>query len=86
MISPQMNLCIAVDGTGFKVFGEDEWKVRQHGVGKRRTWRKGHFAVVANGKYKGRIIAQQGTGSDVHDCEVMEELLHREFTRSHTPS
>lgn len=70
-------LVIAVDGTGFKVFGEGEWKVRQHGVGKRRTWRKGHFAVVANGKYKGRIVAGQGTGSDVHDCEVMEELLYR---------
>ena len=76
-IAPDEPLVIAVDGTGFKVFGEGEWKVRQHGAGKRRTWRKGHFAVVANGKYKGRIVAQQGTGSDVHDCEVMEELLHR---------
>jgi len=70
-------LVLAVDGTGFKVFGEGEWKVRQHGVGKRRTWRKGHFVVVANGKYKGRIVAQQGTGRDVGDCEVLEELLHR---------
>jgi Transposase DDE domain len=28
-------------------------------------------------KYKGRIVAQQGTGRDVGDCEVLEELLHR---------
>jgi hypothetical protein len=26
------------DSTGLKVFGEGEWKVRQHGYSKRRTW------------------------------------------------
>ena len=36
---------VVVDSTGLKVFGEGEWKVRQHGVGKRRDWRKVHFAV-----------------------------------------
>src|SRR5215475_12309384 len=30
---------LVVDSTGVKVYGEGEWKVRQHGVGKRRTWR-----------------------------------------------
>ena len=30
---------VLVDSTGLKVFGEGEWKVRQHGVGKRRTCR-----------------------------------------------
>ena len=29
-----------LDSTGLKVFGEGEWKVRQHGYSKRRTWRK----------------------------------------------
>lgn len=36
---------IAVDSTGLKVYGEGEWKVRQHGVSKRRTWRKLHLAI-----------------------------------------
>ena len=36
---------VLVDSTGLKVFGEGEWKVRQHGVDKRRTWRKLHLAV-----------------------------------------
>jgi hypothetical protein len=36
---------VVVDSTGLKIFGEGEWKVRQHGVGKRRTWRKIHLAV-----------------------------------------
>ena len=29
---------IVIDSTGLKVFGEGEWKVRQHGKSKRRTW------------------------------------------------
>ena len=34
------NIDIAIDSTGLKVYGEGEWKVRVHGVSKRRTWRK----------------------------------------------
>ena len=34
-----------LDSTGLKVFGEGEWKVRQHGYTKRRTWRKLHLSV-----------------------------------------
>lgn len=34
-----------LDSTGLKVFGEGEWKVRQHGYSKRRTWRKLHLSV-----------------------------------------
>jgi hypothetical protein len=37
-----------VDSAGLKVYGEGEWKVRQHGVDKRRTWRKLRLAVDAN--------------------------------------
>ena len=31
---------LVVDATGLKVSGEGEWKIRQHGWSKRRTWRK----------------------------------------------
>src|SRR4029079_10408557 len=31
---------LLVDSTGLEVFGEGEWKVRTHGKGKRRQWRK----------------------------------------------
>jgi hypothetical protein len=40
-------LHVVVDSTGLKVYGEGEWKVRQHGIGKRRTWRKVHLALNA---------------------------------------
>jgi hypothetical protein len=36
---------VVVDSTGVKVYGEGEWKVRQHGKAKRRTWRKLHVCV-----------------------------------------
>jgi hypothetical protein len=37
---------IIFDSTGLKVYGEGEWKVRQDGVSKRRTWRKLHIGLV----------------------------------------
>ena len=36
---------IVMDSTGAKVYGEGEWKVRQHGWSKHRTGRKIHLAV-----------------------------------------
>lgn len=39
---------LVIDSTGLKIYGEGEWKVRQHGVGKRRTWRKLHLSVDAD--------------------------------------
>ena len=38
-------LHLVLDSTGLKVFGEGEWKVRQHGYTKRRTWRKLQWTV-----------------------------------------
>jgi len=38
-------LHLVVDATGIKVYGEGEWKVRQHGYSRRRTWRKLHLGV-----------------------------------------
>jgi hypothetical protein len=33
------SLNIVMDSTGLKIYGEGEWKVRMHGVSKRRIWR-----------------------------------------------
>lgn len=38
-------ISIAIDSSGLKVYGEGECKVRIHGYGKRRTWRKFHIAI-----------------------------------------
>ena len=55
-----------------KVYGEGEWKVRQHGISKRRTWRKLHLAVCPNSH---ESIFELLTDHTVADCEVSPELL-----------
>lgn len=65
-------LHLVVDSTGVKVYGEGEWKVRQHGYSKRRTWRKVHLALDAN---TGQLLAALMTHQDVADGEVLPELL-----------
>ena len=63
---------MVVDSTGLKVVGEGEWKVRQHGWQKRRTWRKLHVGVD---EATGEIVAQVTTEREVTDDRVLEELL-----------
>lgn len=67
-------LHVLVDATGLKVYGEGEWKVRTHGVGKRRTWRKLHIAMNAS---TGEILATVCTTSYVSDKEVLPNLLEQ---------
>jgi len=63
---------IVLDGTGLKVFGEGEWKVRQHGPSKRRTWRKLHLAVDPETQ---EIVAEVLTTNAGHDADQAEALL-----------
>jgi Transposase DDE domain len=65
-------LHLVVDATGCKVYGEGEWKVRQHGISKRRTWRKLHLAVD---EATGEIAAAVLTTSGVGDSTVLPHLL-----------
>lgn len=65
---------LVVDSTGVKVYGEGEWKVRTHGVGKRRTWRKLHLGVVQG---TGEILAAVVSTNNVADWEVLPELLEQ---------
>lgn len=65
---------IVVDSTGLKVYGEGEWKVRKHGIGKRRTWRKLHLAVDESNN---QIMAAELTGNEKRDSEVFEKLADK---------
>lgn len=65
-------LHIVVDGTGLKVYGEGEWKVRLHGKGKRRTWRKLHLVVD---QATGEIHASTLTTNSVDEASQVEPLL-----------
>jgi hypothetical protein len=39
---------LVIDSMGPKIYDEDEWKARQHGDSKHRTWRKLHIEVNAD--------------------------------------
>src|SRR3954447_14743088 len=65
-------LHVVIDSTGLKIYGEGEWKTRQHGVSKRRTWRKMHLGVD---EATGEVLAVVTTERDVGDCEVLPQIL-----------
>lgn len=63
---------LVVDSTGVKVYGEGEWKVRQHGYSKRRMWRKVQITLDANAsQVRAALMTHQG----VADGDVLAELL-----------
>lgn len=63
---------VVVDSTGLKVFGEGEWKMRKHGKGKRRTWRKLHLAVNPDTH---EIEAETLTENSCDDASQVDDLL-----------
>jgi hypothetical protein len=65
-------LHLVSDSSGFKVYGEGEWKVRQHGWSKRRTWRKLHLAVD---EATGEILVAVASEATVADAEALPDLL-----------
>ena len=62
------------DSTGLKVYGDGEWKVRQHGTSKRRTWRKLHLGVDEESE---EIIATVLTTNDYSDGEILPMLVEQ---------
>jgi IS5 family transposase len=65
---------VVVDSTGVKVFGEGEWKVRQHGYSRRRTWRKLHLGVD---EASGEIVAAVVATNNFTDGQVLPDLLEQ---------
>ncbi len=63
---------VVVDSTGVKVWGEGEWKTRQHGVGKRRTWRK---LPVGINEATGEVVSALVSTNDVSNDEAFEGWL-----------
>lgn len=63
---------LVIDSTGCKVFGEGEWKVRQHGYSKRRTWRKVHLGIdEATGQVEAAVLSTNGAS----DGEMLPEVM-----------
>jgi len=67
-------LPIVVDSSGFKVYGEGEWKVRLHGWSKRRTGTKLHLGVDET---TGEIVAAVASQAGVCDEEALPDILEQ---------
>src|SRR5215213_7874599 len=65
---------LVLDSSGCKVYGEGEWKVRQHGWSKRRTWRKLHLGVD---EATGEIMAAVASEAGVMDDDVVPDLVEQ---------
>ncbi len=65
---------LVFDSSGLKVYGEGEWKVRQHGKSKRRTWRKIHLAICPDTH---EIVMECLTENNIADCSVLTEMSSR---------
>ena len=75
-ISSERPYDIVFDSTGLKVYGEGEWKVKQHGASKRRTWRKLHVGVDPDSKYI--IIAETTTnGAGSGDGQTGAKMIKK---------
>jgi Transposase DDE domain len=79
--SLQLSLCaqrqkqikhLVIDSTGLKLYGEGEWRVKQHGRAKHRTWRKLHLSIDADSH---QVTAALITNKDVVDPRGLPKLL-----------
>jgi hypothetical protein len=71
--NPQLK--IVMDSTGLKIYGEGEWKVRQHGVSKRRTWRKLHIgANPEDGEIQAVILTENSVSDDAAVAALLKQI------------
>lgn len=63
---------LVMDSSGLKIYGEGEWKVRQHGYDKRRTWRKLHLGIDEKSKL---IVSSLLTENNCSDDKKLPLLL-----------
>jgi hypothetical protein len=67
-------LHLVVDSTGIKVYGAGEWKVRQHGWSRRRTWRKLHIGVDEATR---EFVAVVVSTNSFKDSQLLPDLLEQ---------
>lgn len=65
---------VVVDGTGLKIFGEGEWKVRQHGYTKHRMWRKLHIGIDEASQ---QIVMMELTDNKIGENKKFRGLLEQ---------
>jgi len=65
---------LVLDSSGFKIYGEGEWKVRQHGKQMRRRWKKFHIGICPDSH---EVIVAEVKELEIADCEIGPELIKK---------
>lgn len=72
---PETNIvAIAIDSTGLKRFGRDEWHQEKHKVSAKRSWRKLHIAVDDKHVIHGCELTDRFTSDDQTVEELVEQI------------
>ena len=64
---------IAIDSTGLKIYGEQEWQVEKYSLKTRKSWSKLHLAIDE----VGYILGSSLTHHNISDSAVVPELLEQ---------
>lgn len=68
------DLYIMADSTGYKIFGEGEWKTYKHGRTKKRVWVKVHYAVdYASQQIVGLTVTIHTRGDNLEAENLLKE-------------
>ena len=68
------DLYIMADSTGYKIFGEGEWKTYKHGRSKKRVWVKVHYAVdYTSQQIVGLTVTSHTRGDNLEAENLLEE-------------
>ena len=65
---------IAIDSTGLKVSGKDEWHQEKHGVDPRRSWRKLHIEVDESHYYQGAVLTDRFSHDDQNLGALLDQI------------
>lgn len=69
------DLYILADSTGYKIFGEGEWKTYKHGRSKKRIWVKVHYAVdYASQQIIGLTVTIHTRGDNLEAPNLLKEV------------
>jgi IS5 family transposase len=71
---PKGSVATIADSTGLKFYGEGEWKVKKHGAGKHRMWRKLHIDVDTDGEIRASLL----TDNAETDANALLKMLEIE--------
>ena len=71
---PKDIVAAIADSTGLKFYGEGEWKVKKHGAGKHRMWRKLHIDLDTDGEIRVSLL----TDNAETDANALLKMLEVE--------